>query len=143
MSRSSGNFKVVLSIAVALVLGCTHGGGVRAGFDFSRGTPVEFLEHLRSLGPGQFVTIAEPLTNWVRRENLEELVARLDSREPCAAVVQSYSSYLPRESTVGDEAAFLIEGFRRHRYPPELHSAVERDSRRQEILSWWQSQPRP
>ncbi|MDX1997871.1 MAG: hypothetical protein SF066_09150, partial [Thermoanaerobaculia bacterium] len=103
MSRSSGNFKVVLSIAVALILGCAHGGGARAGFDFSRGTPMEFLEHLRNLGPGRVVTITEPLTNWVRRENVEELVARLDSREPCAAVVQGHSSYLPLESTVGDE----------------------------------------
>ena len=47
------------------------------------------------------------------------IVDLLDSTEPCASVSMSISSlHLESGSTVGQEAAFLIEGFRTGYYPP-------------------------
>ena len=43
---------------------------------------------------------------------------------------------MPRRSTVGREAAFLIDGYRQRKYPPELSSDRAPDPG--EIRRWWQ-----
>jgi hypothetical protein len=63
----------------------------------------------------------------------------LDSREPCAPVVSVKSSFIPDWSTVGDEAAFMILGFRKGWYPPDLHSGGIGPDVKDEIRSWWAS----
>ncbi len=54
---------------------------------------------------------------------IPELIDLLHSAEKCLPVVMSASSYWPTApSTVGHEAAYLIEGFRRGGYPSQLNS---------------------
>jgi hypothetical protein len=62
----------------------------------------------------------------------------LDSEEKCAAVVDAHSSYLPPASTVGNEAAMMVDGFRQGSYPPRL-SARYGAAAKQELREWWQT----
>ncbi|WP_300673980.1 hypothetical protein [Desulfoluna sp.] len=74
---------------------------------------------------------------WVTEADLPQLMALLDSTDPCANVFSLYSSFRDcRASTVGHEAAFIIEGFRKGRYPPELNSG-QADLNIEEIKIWW------
>ena len=67
----------------------------------------------------------------------EEDIKLLDSSEPCANVQNPLSSYIdPERSTVGNEAAYLIEGFRHDRYPPRLNS-TRPPCDIEEIKKWW------
>lgn len=110
-------------------------------FDFARKGPVEFLHFLRDqIGPSGVYTFARPMNNWIRRDQLAELVALVESDEPCGTVVLSHSSTIVLDSTVGNEAAFLIDGFRRGRYPPELHSGAHREGRKADVLAWWRAE---
>ena len=53
----------------------------------------------------------------MKDSDLPFLIGLLDSKEPCAILDQSDSSiYHHGNSTVGHEAAYLIEGFWNHRY---------------------------
>ncbi len=64
------------------------------------------------------------IREWIAPEELPILVRYLNSGELCASVMSSVSSYLPcQPSTVGREAAYLLEGFRVNRYPPKLNSS--------------------
>ena len=110
---------------------------VLGGFDFQSQSPLELIETLKA-GASELKRRGIKFTNfgvagthygWVRAQDIPALVALLDSNEPCQPVVSSFSSSLTYElSTVGHEAAYLIEGFRRGRYPLQVSS-----------LSWKQS----
>ncbi|MDX1997946.1 MAG: hypothetical protein SF066_09530 [Thermoanaerobaculia bacterium] len=112
-------------------------------FAWQKKGPLEFLEMLRSHslapweGPG-FVVEGRHF-GWVTIEDVPKLMGLLDSEEPCSGVVSVLSSWLPTEaSTVGQEALFLIEGFRSGFYPPRL--ASQRYSRsKEEVREWWRS----
>jgi hypothetical protein len=131
--------KVTSALFLALAVHCSSVQKELEDFDFSQRGPLEFLSFLeREASARSFYTIDEPLRGWIRREHLPRLMVLIDSTRPCAGVVLSISSYLPLASTVGNEAAFLIEGFRQGRYPPSLHSGGDLDARRTEIHRWWQ-----
>ena len=109
-------------------------------FDCEAHSPLELLQYLQlkqqELPPDTFgsVTVwASP--SWIKREHLAPLADRLDSKELCVPVVSMLSSYLPREpSTAGQEAAFLMEGFRKGKYPPALVSeSVDIAA----VKAWW------
>jgi len=90
-------------------------------FDWSRRSPVQFLDVLKQ--SGDIYTVLGLHHDWIRDSDIEPLISRLDSQTPCAFVVSSASSKLPHgRSTEGREAAYLIEGYRRHYYPPQLSS---------------------
>ena len=92
----------------------------RCEFDFKGGTPLQFLEFLKQGGSCTFDCHHE---GWILESDLPRIVDLLDSTEPCASVSMSISSlHLESGSTVGQEAAFLIEGFRTGYYPPDLNS---------------------
>ena len=112
----------------ALILCCSFGvaGGadaVAAGFDLKGSDPSKLLELLTHGNfPGAVLTIGEPVRNWVQEKDLPKHILLLDSPVPCASVMSIKSSAWPGVSTVGEQAAFLIQGFRAGIYPPDLHS---------------------
>jgi hypothetical protein len=78
---------------------------------------------------------------WVKRVYVSQLIALFDSTESCASVSGSWSSlHETRPSTIGNEAAFIVEGFKRGHYPPWPHSLqFEQDQEAKEKLRrWWQ-----
>ena len=106
-------------------------------FDFQRNSPAEFLEFLakppRAHVDADFRSSSFAVTGihvgWIRSEDLPALHEALDDARPCMSVVGMHSSILPGESTVGREAAFLIDGYYSEvdrtaygGYPPAIHS---------------------
>lgn len=105
---------------------------------FGTHTPIEFLGDLR-MHPDQPVMVLEVPLGWITRDDAELLMQEIDSEEPAAPVVSPISSYWPfnQTSTVGNEALFLLEGYRTGRYPPTLCSLYYFKPNRTEIRIWW------
>lgn len=103
-------------------------------------TPVEFLDELKK-HPEKEVTIMQAPDGWIKKEHVEELMKYVDSKEPAAPVVSFLSSYYPfnQTSTGGNEALFLIEGYRAARYPPGLCSLYYFHPDVNEVKAWWES----
>jgi hypothetical protein len=100
--------------------------------------PIEFLALLqKNVGTGSAITVSQPVRGWITEQDVPGLLARLDSAEPCLPVVRSESSYLPATSTVGAEAAFLLNGFIRDEYPPALYSSSPGLKSKEELVEWW------
>jgi hypothetical protein len=84
-------------------------------------SPSKLIEKLKT--SGDRYTIGVPRLDYVKESDLPYLIGLLDSKEPCALVDLSISSiYFPGKSTVGHEAAYLIEGFWKRYYPTDLTS---------------------
>ena len=84
-------------------------------------SPSKLIETLKT--SGDRYTIIGPRVDYVKESDLPYLIGLLDSKEPCAFVHLSISSiYYPGKSTVGHEAAYLIEGFWKRYYPTGLTS---------------------
>lgn len=114
-------FTVMLA-SCATQMGATHS---HESFDWAREDPLAFLAFLQTKkdDPCPTVVVPEIPDAWLTKEHLSRLQVLLDSREPCANVHSIYSSFRDcRISTVGHEAAFLMEGFRKGSYPPEMNS---------------------
>lgn len=90
-------------------------------FDWKNGGPLEFLEMLRD---AEFSYPVHGVhVGWLRESDRAPLEAMLGSTEPCANVRSTRSSYYPLcLSTIGHEAAYLLEGLDRGVYPPALNS---------------------
>lgn len=98
--------------------------------------PLMFLDWLAfSVPSNRPVTFTRRVKGWILEQHLPALIARLDSKVGCAPVVHAKSSYLPPASTVGAEAALMIEGFRDDGYPSHLHAG--RAARPEELRDWW------
>lgn len=80
--------------------------------------------------------VAKSVPGWVKEEHLPTLIELLDSPTECLPVVHEKSSTLPSRSTIGQEAAFLVQGFRAGRYPPALF-AEKSGVTKQELRDWW------
>jgi hypothetical protein len=116
-------------------------GGLEAEdqfFDWHHSGPQQFLEALQREPEGQTLVYCFH-AGWLRSSDIDGLIALLDSTIPCSSVASGLSSRIARGSTVGHEAAFLIEGFRRNSYPPTLNSRTWKADR-DEILEWWAGQ---
>jgi len=110
------------------------------GFDWQTSNPMEFLSLLKnkSHDPCPTYVIHGVTGDWVKEEHLAELISLLGSDQPCANVCRTISSFMDCSiSTVGQEAAFIVEGFRRCEYPPDLNSGRARLDK-DEIFTWWQ-----
>jgi hypothetical protein len=106
-------------------------------FAWTKDTPVAFLRHLRGK---ETYTVARPHRDWVKPEHLADLFALLGSADRCASVHGTWSSVLiPGTSTIGNEAAFIIEGFQKGVYPPWPHSLQfpYDEPRKTELRNWW------
>jgi hypothetical protein len=74
---------------------------------------------------------------WVKVEDIDGLAALLESQEPCPHVCLSISSEMSfKRSFIGQEALFMIEGYRKGRYPPELHSHDFYVKKKEEVIAW-------
>lgn len=103
--------------------------------------PLDFLALLKSRAKSgaRYYTVYGTHVGWLQESDLPGLISLVDSREPCSHVVMAMSSYAPTtRSFVGQEALFLIEGYRQGRYPPTLGSRGFYKAKKQEILEWWQ-----
>lgn len=107
---------------------------------FSTHTPVEFHRDLR-MHPDVQVMVLEVPDNWITHADVQQLMQEIDSTEPAAPVVSPISSYWPfnQTSTAGNEALFLIEGYRAGKYPPALCSLYYFQPNMTEVRSWWET----
>jgi hypothetical protein len=105
---------------------------------FQSHTPMDFLNDLR-MHPREQVMVLDVPEGWITLQDAELLMQEIDSPEPAAPVVSPISSYWPfnQTSTVGNEALFLLEGYRAGRYPPTLCSLYYFKPDRTEVQSWW------
>lgn len=105
---------------------------------FETHTPIEFLNDLR-MHPYEPVMVIDVPEGWITPEDAGLLIQEIDSEEPAAPVVSPISSYWPgnQTSTVGNEALFLLEGYRAGRYPPNLCSLYYFKPNRTEMETWW------
>jgi hypothetical protein len=76
---------------------------------------------------------------WITLHDAELLMQEIDSEEPAAPVVSPVSSYWPdnQTSTAGNEALFLLEGYRTGKYPPGLCSLYYFKPDKREVRLWW------
>ena len=105
-------------------------------FDWDDSSPIDFLEFLK--GKKSPYTVVGCHEGWVQETHLEALISLLDSEEPCANVNSVWSSFIDLQpSTIGNEAAYLIEGYLVGHYPPGLNS-IRPKPNKEGILKWWQ-----
>ncbi len=126
----------------ALLLGCSLALPLAAvaadgALDPRSTDPLKLLEILRRDSSMSALTIREHVEHWVPEKDLPKLMLLLDSTEPCASVMHIKSSFWPGMSTVGEQAAFMIQGFRAGIYPPDLHSGRMAADAKDEIRAWW------
>ncbi|ATQ73847.1 hypothetical protein CR152_04440 [Massilia violaceinigra] len=107
------------------------------GFDFSRESPTGFLIFLQKNKNQKIYFIREPVVNWVNDEHIPALIDLLDSQEQCMSVALRASSKIQMGSTVGNEAAFLISGYRAGKFPANVNSRVLSEEDKNEIRAWW------
>jgi hypothetical protein len=105
---------------------------------FETHTPMEFLNDLR-MHPDEPVLVLDVPEGWITPEDAGQLIQEIYSVEPAAPVVSPVSSYWPsnQTSTVGNEALFLLEGYRAGRYPPDLCSLYYFKPNRTGMELWW------
>jgi hypothetical protein len=133
----------VRSRITATILCCSFAlanaaGSVAEGYDLKGSDPSKLLDLLvQGNFPGSVLTVDESVENWVQEKDLPKLILLLDNPVPCAPVVDARSSFWPGVSTIGEQAAFLIQGFRAGRYPPDLHSGRMSADVKDEIRAWW------
>ncbi|MBN1193839.1 MAG: hypothetical protein JXA08_00590 [Methanomicrobiaceae archaeon] len=105
---------------------------------FRTHNPMDFLEDLR-MHPHQPAMVLDVPDGWITLHDAELLMQEIDSDEPAGPVVSPISSYWPfnQTSTVGNEALFLLEGYRTGTYPPDLCSLYYFTPNRTGVRSWW------
>jgi hypothetical protein len=110
--------------------------------DWAETDPLALLEILESRPDTPLTIASTPPPGWITEDHVRQLMYVIDSEEPAAPVVSPLSSYYPfnASSTVGNEAMFLIEGFRSGRYPPALCSIYYFDGNPDELRTWWSNQ---
>jgi hypothetical protein len=111
---------------------------------FESHTPMEYLNDLR-MHPHHQVMVLDVPDTWITPHDAELLMLEIDSNAPAAPVVSPISSYWPfnQTSTVGNEALFLLEGYRTGKYPPALCSLYYFHPDRSEMRSWWNNYGKP
>jgi hypothetical protein len=103
--------------------------------------PLQFLDYLKTRGPDSgVVTIRNPLRGWIKAEHIPKLIALLDSKVPCAPVVDAHSSFWPPGSTIGKEAGLMIASYRFDAYPIALSASHHSVGTPDELRAWWVGQ---
>jgi hypothetical protein len=91
------------------------------------------------------VIVGDAPKSWIKKEHIGLLILLLDSKEPCASVYPGRSSEIfpgrngVKTSTVGQEAAYLIESYRHIGTFPKSGTDVSCHLQFDinEIKSWW------
>ena len=108
-------------LIISLCVWCSCLAGDKSSFPELPDSPAKLIQTLKTSGDA-FITLGLRL-NYVKDSDLPFLVGLLDSKEPCAHVVLAISSIsVSGRSTVGHEAAYLVEGFWKRYYPTKLTS---------------------
>jgi len=108
--------------------------------DLGGRSPVEFLEILKEKKFNQYTI--KPIKNWISKKDVLSLLALINSKDACSPVASYYSSYYnTQKSTVGQEALFMLEGFRKGEYPPALNSGIS-DAGKEALVRWCREQIR-
>ena len=109
-------------------------------FDWSVTPPLNFLELLKKHA-GAIAVIKsgnKPPKDWVTNKDVKKLIGLVDSKTLAAPVVSEGCPFMPSGcSTVGNEAMFLIEGYRKGAYPPTLCSIYDFKGDPDECKRWW------
>lgn len=110
----------VIALAVLAIVMC-HAAPAVDDAPRIPATPALLIDALKR--GGESYTVHGIHLDFVKETDLPYLVGLLDSQEPCAFVHSVVSSiHYPGRSTVRHEAAYLIEGFWKRYYPPDLTS---------------------
>lgn len=107
--------------------------------NWSKIDPITFLNILKK-HPENPYTIANPAPqDWIKEKHIKKLILLINSKIPASPVVSVISSYYPfnQTSTIGNEAMFLIEGFKTGHYPPSLCSTYYFKGNPDEYKKWW------
>lgn len=114
--------------------------------DYSKHDPLQVLQILAA-SSREWVDVDNPPEGWLRREHIPELMKKLDSTQPCAGIHSNRDSRAPGiggygpekkgKSTVGHEAALMIESFRHGFYPKTHAFSVDWPIDRDAIRAWW------
>ena len=83
--------------------------------------PLIFLDQLKnSNGIRNFVISEYPPRDWIKRKHIPLLMKKINSKEKAANVSRiTMDAIIPDSfSTVGNQTLFLIDGYRKKRYPP-------------------------
>lgn len=100
-------------------------------------SPIDFLNDVCSRRSGLFL-VKDSVRGWLQRSDVLVLIELVDSETHCRSVALAASSRFKwNGSTLGDEAAFLVEGYRQGVYPPGLTSEPLSDADRLEVMKWW------
>jgi antitoxin component YwqK of YwqJK toxin-antitoxin module/uncharacterized protein YqcC (DUF446 family) len=87
--------------------------------------PLQFLESLKRNPREVMSIIGEAPAGWFGKKHVEALLELLGSQEPASPVHEQKCPSLPEApSTVGRQAAFLLLGYIRDRYPPAGNSSL-------------------
>lgn len=118
------------------------------------GDPIEALQngdvfYWQILGPTAFLDFLKARDTiyyvhglhygWIQESDIPALAKLIHSKVPCAPVVRtSCCVSFPEKtrSTVGQEALFLIDGFREGVYPPSATSIGYAKTDKQAIMNW-------
>ncbi|MCX5666963.1 MAG: hypothetical protein NTY34_01435 [Candidatus Omnitrophica bacterium] len=109
-------------------------------FDWPVTPPLNFLELLKNHARSAAVIKSgnKPPKDWVTNKDVKKLIGLVDSKTLAAPVVSEGCPFMPSGcSTVGNEAMFLIEGYRKGAYPPTLCSIYDFKGDPDEYKRWW------
>ena len=100
--------------------------------------PVEFLKALKMERASTYpYFFREPVKNWISKNDLPDLLALAESTEPCPSVNLTASSAANLQaSDMGQQALFMIEGYRKGEYPPALNSGGYTEDAAKELKDW-------
>jgi hypothetical protein len=109
--------------------------------DLSKTDPIGLMDILKE-NKDDWITVGQAPEGWIKKEHVDQLIKLIDSKDIAAPVVSRISSYLPmgEKSTVGNEAMFLIQGFKEGRYPPGICSVYGFKGNPEEYKKWYNNQ---
>jgi hypothetical protein len=104
--------------------------------------PADFVKELAKRVTPE-CTLCTDLDHWITKKDIPALLALVDSKEPCSPVASWYSSYYSTTavSTIGDQALFMLEGYREGKYPTQLNMfSFPTGKERDELIAWARAQ---
>jgi len=81
-----------------------------------------------------------PAASPVKEQDIQKLIDLLDSMEKCTATIAAGSAVCPEGSTVGHEAAVLIDSFRTGKRYPIANTSTQHRVDRNGLREWWKAE---
>jgi hypothetical protein len=107
--------------------------------------PTEYLEHLKkelARTPAYTAGFDGPAVADVSADDLAALIKFLDSKEPCSATIKAGLAKLPKGSTIGHEAAVLLDSYRLDKKYPLGEASTEHGVDRKKLHAWYKERER-